>query len=48
MNYPEVVMKTFLPFNDDTNNKIFTSAKWVNERVTDFVGNNDSRLGKFL
>lgn len=47
-NYPEVVMKAVLPFSDETNDRIFKGAKWVNDTVSDYVGNSDSKLGKFV
>ncbi|MBK9730096.1 MAG: hypothetical protein IPO83_02215 [Chitinophagaceae bacterium] len=47
-NYPEVAMKTLLPFNDNTNDLLFKSAKWINASVTDLVGDSNSKFGNFL
>lgn len=47
-NYPEVVMKTFLPFDDDTNKRVFQAAKWVNEKVAGLVENSNSKIGNLL
>lgn len=46
--YPEVVIKTFLPFDDSTNDKLFKSAKWVHDAVTEHFISPDSKVGKFI
>ena len=46
--YPEVVIKTFLPFDDATNDRLFKIAKWVHDVATEHLISPGSKLGKFI
>ena len=47
-NYPEVVIKTILPFNDATNEIIFKSASWMHEIFSSFLADNHSKTAQFI
>lgn len=47
-NYPELVMKVLLPFNDDINDKIFRLAQWINTNAVKLTGGSNSKFAQFL
>lgn len=47
-NYPEVIMKGLLPFDDHTNDLLYKVAKWLNKTVTDFASTNNTKIVKLL
>ena len=47
-NYPEVFIKTVLPFNDATNEMIFKSAHWVHETFSNYFKDNQSKTAQFI
>lgn len=47
-NYPEVAVKTLLPFNDATNDAIFSSARLIHHVASDYFSKTDSKLASFI
>lgn len=47
-NYPEVIMKGLLPFDDHTNDILYKGVMWLNKTVTDFASGSNSKTVKLL
>ncbi|MBX7109747.1 MAG: hypothetical protein K1X61_13930 [Chitinophagales bacterium] len=47
-NYPEVIFKTILPFDDKTNGMIYNGAKWISGKIGNFAAGSQSQAVKLI